>query len=71
MTIDGRSADTWFSDVDLASPGIVIGLDTATNLGISVGDTINVIPPLFTITPFGMIPKMKPFKVVGYFSETE
>ncbi len=69
MTIDGRSADTWFSDVDLASPGIVIGLDTATNLGISVGDTINVIPPLFTITPFGMIPKMKPFKVVGIFQK--
>jgi len=46
-------------------PGIVIGLDTATTLGVAVGDPVNVIPPMFTITPFGMIPKMKPFRVVG------
>lgn len=45
--------------------GLVIGLDTAATLGVMVGDTVNVIPPMFTITPFGMIPKMKPFRVVG------
>jgi lipoprotein-releasing system permease protein len=48
-------------------PGILIGLDTASTLGVAVGDTINVIPPMFSITPFGMIPKMKPFKIVGIF----
>ncbi|NLC70526.1 MAG: lipoprotein-releasing ABC transporter permease subunit [Desulfuromonadaceae bacterium] len=48
-------------------PGIIIGLTTASSLGVSVGDTINVIPPLFTVTPFGVIPKMKPFRVVGIF----
>jgi lipoprotein-releasing system permease protein len=52
-----------------AQPGILIGLDTATSLGVAVGDSINVIPPMFTITPFGMIPKMKPFKVVGIFKQ--
>jgi lipoprotein-releasing system permease protein len=51
----------------LTEPGILIGLDTATTLGVALGDSINVIPPMFTITPFGMIPKMKPFKVVGIF----
>lgn len=50
-------------------PGIVIGLDTATSLAVSVGDPINVIPPMFSITPFGMIPKMKPFEVVGIFKQ--
>lgn len=54
---------------NLDRPGIIIGLDTATNLGVAVGDSINVIPPLFNITPFGMIPKMKPFKVVGIFEK--
>mgnify|MGYP001347611552 CR=1 FL=1 len=54
---------------DLPQPGIVIGLDTASSLGVSVGDTIHVIPPLFSITPFGMIPKMKPFEVVGIFRQ--
>lgn len=48
-------------------PGIVIGLDTATSLGVAVGDVINIIPPQFTITPFGLIPKMKAFRVVGIF----
>ncbi len=50
-------------------PGVIIGLDTATTLGVAVGDTINIIPPLFTITPFGMIPKMKPFRIVGIFRQ--
>jgi len=51
-------------------PGIVIGLDTATTLGVAVGDSVNVIPPMFTITPFGMIPKMKPFRIVGIFRQS-
>ena len=65
---DASSADL-FASVDPANPGIIIGLDTATNLGVSIGDNINVIPPLFTITPFGMIPKMKPFRIVGIFQK--
>ncbi len=54
---------------DASQPGILIGLDTATTLGVAVGESINVIPPMFTITPFGMIPKMKPFKIVGIFKQ--
>lgn len=54
---------------NLERPGIIIGLDTASSLGVTVGDSINVIPPLFNITPFGMIPKMKPFRVVGIFEK--
>lgn len=50
-------------------PGIVIGMDTASRLGVVAGDSINVIPPLFSMTPFGMIPKMKPFKVVAIFEK--
>jgi lipoprotein-releasing system permease protein len=48
-------------------PGIVLGLDTASALGVALGDAVNVIPPKFNITPFGLIPKMKPFRVVGIF----
>ncbi len=51
-------------------PGIIIGIDTATGLGVAVGDRINVIPPMFTVTPFGMIPKMKPFRIVGIIQKT-
>ncbi len=48
-----------------ATPGIVIASDTATTLGVVVGDIIQVIPPDFSLTPFGIVPKIRPFKVVG------
>lgn len=65
LTLDGKAAEDLLFNAGGGPPGIVIGLDTATTLGVAVGDTINVIPPMFSITPFGMIPKMKPFRVVG------
>lgn len=67
LTEPGVNAKEALYNQELLPPGILIGLDTATTLGVAVGDSINVIPPMFTITPFGMIPKMKPFKVVGIF----
>jgi len=69
LTESGDEVDSLLFDSSTTPPGILIGLDTATTLGIAVGDSINVIPPMFTITPFGMIPKMKPFKVVGIFKQ--
>jgi lipoprotein-releasing system permease protein len=69
LTKGMRPVEADLFDQDAGLPGIVIGLDTATTLGVSVGDSVNVIPPMFTITPFGMIPKMKPFQVVGIFSK--
>lgn len=65
LTVGGRDVEDLLFEGEPARPGIVIGIDTATTLGVAVGDTINVIPPMFTITPFGMIPKMKPFRVVA------
>ncbi|MFA5515954.1 MAG: lipoprotein-releasing ABC transporter permease subunit [Desulfuromonadales bacterium] len=70
LSLDNRPAEELlFQREEDALPGIVIGLDTATTLGIAVGDTVNVIPPMFNITPFGMIPKMKPFRIVGIFRQ--
>ncbi|MCW9049287.1 MAG: lipoprotein-releasing ABC transporter permease subunit [Deltaproteobacteria bacterium] len=69
LTLDGQPVAEQFFTADMTRPGIIIGLDTATNLGVAVGDSINVIPPMFTITPFGMIPKMKPFQVVAIFEK--
>jgi len=70
FTLEQRPVADLLFNSQAGLPGIVIGLDTATNLGVSVGDSINVIPPMFTITPFGMIPKMKPFEVVGIFKQS-
>lgn len=69
LTLDGQPVEETFFAGDGGHPGIIIGIDTASNLGVSVGDSINVIPPMFTITPFGMIPKMKPFRVMAVFEK--
>ena len=47
--------------------GIVIGKELAFNLGVSIGDYINLISPQFRKTPFGSIPVHKTFKVSGIF----
>lgn len=49
-------------------PGILLGTELARTLGVQVGDQLNIISPLGTITPLGMMPKMKPFRVGGIFS---
>ena len=69
LTLDGQLAIEQFYAVAADRPGIIIGIDTASSLGVAVGDSINVIPPLFTMTPFGMIPKMKPFQVIAIFEK--
>jgi lipoprotein-releasing system permease protein len=49
------------------SPGIILGVELAKQLGVSLNEPIQVISPLGTITPMGMMPKMKRFRVVGIF----
>jgi len=51
-----------------ARPGLVVGKELAKHLNLFVGDTVNVISPMGNITPLGMMPRMKPFRVVGIFN---
>jgi lipoprotein-releasing system permease protein len=47
---------------------VIIGKELARNLNIFVGDRVNIISPIGSMTPLGMVPKMKPFRVVGLFN---
>jgi lipoprotein-releasing system permease protein len=49
-------------------PPIVLGKDLSDQLGASVGSVITVTSPQGELTPFGIVPKYKRFKVVGIFS---
>ena len=49
-------------------PGIIVGSELARSLGVVVGDRINVISPTGTLTPLGMMPRLKPFIVGGIFT---
>ena len=46
---------------------IIIGKDLATSLGVYVGDTVLVTSPQGYLTPQGVVPKFRRFRVVGVF----
>ncbi|MFQ5847472.1 MAG: lipoprotein-releasing ABC transporter permease subunit [Candidatus Methylomirabilales bacterium] len=48
--------------------GIILGKSLAANLGVGVGDPVNVVSPVGGgVTPLGMAPRVKQFTVVGLF----
>ena len=47
--------------------GIIIGRDLADKLAASVGDVVRIVTAQERLTPFGMIPRSRQFKVVGIF----
>jgi lipoprotein-releasing system permease protein len=47
--------------------GIVLGDALAQELGVAVGSTVVVIAPEGTVTPAGLVPRMRRFKVAGLF----
>jgi lipoprotein-releasing system permease protein len=49
------------------APPIVIGEDLADTIGAGVGDTVQVISPQGELTPLGMVPRYRGFRVVGIF----
>jgi lipoprotein-releasing system permease protein len=49
------------------APPIILGEELAKHLSVSPGDSLQVISPLGTMTPMGMMPKMKRHRVVGVF----
>ncbi|MEJ2682773.1 MAG: lipoprotein-releasing ABC transporter permease subunit [Candidatus Sulfobium sp.] len=48
-------------------PGIILGRELAGNLGVFVGDKVNVVSPVGEIGPMGMLPRVRQFRVVGIF----
>jgi lipoprotein-releasing system permease protein len=47
--------------------GIILGKELANALGIMVGDKVTVITPQASVTPAGILPRLKRFDVVGLF----
>ena len=52
----------------VAADGIVLGQDLATNLGVSLGDSIELTTPEGRLSPLGMMPSRRRMRVVGVFS---
>ncbi len=56
-----------FTDLRAGGFGIILGDDAADNLNVSVGDKVTLITPKATLTPIGVLPRFKRFKVIGIF----
>ncbi|PHY12218.1 MAG: lipoprotein-releasing system transmembrane subunit LolC [Acidobacterium sp.] len=48
-------------------PGIALGKDLAGSIGAMVGDTVTLLTPNGTLSPMGVMPRQRRFKVVGTF----
>ena len=49
------------------TPGIILGVELSRHLAVTVNDHLQVVSPLGTLTPMGMMPKAKRFRVTGLF----
>ncbi len=47
--------------------GIVLGQELAVALGIAIGDKVTLVAPEATVTPAGILPRLRRFDVVGIF----
>src|ERR671913_1086374 len=52
---------------DGAAPGILIGADLSRQIGPALGDDVTLTTPEGTLSPMGLIPRSRRFKVVGIF----
>ena len=55
------------SDLKSGEFGIVLGKELAFTLGVRVGEKVTVVTPQSTVTPAGILPRLKRFTVVGVF----
>lgn len=55
------------SSTNAAVPPIVIGYELANTLDAKVGSAVMVISPQGELTPYGLVPKYQPFRIVGIF----
>lgn len=55
------------NDLESKSFNIILGFDLAQNLGVTIGDKVTLIAPQGTISPVGVLPRIKRLTVVGLF----
>ncbi len=65
--IDGKMVQGSLDDLRPGGFGIILGKELANALGLMIGDKVTVITPQATVTPAGVLPRLKRFDVVGIF----
>ena len=65
--LDETPQSSTSADQQAQLPPIILGKDMADELGANVGAVVTVTSPQGELTPFGVVPKYKRFKVAGIF----
>jgi len=50
-----------------STPGIIIGRELSSSIGVFKGDLVTILSPVGKIGPLGMLPKVRQFRVAGIF----
>ena len=66
--IRSGSLDSLGERGDGDAPGILLGVDLASHLGVSAGDSVTLLTPQGTLSPMGMLPRTRRMRVAGVFS---
>lgn len=65
---DDAGMPSMFDDAPSESiPGLIVGRELARSLQVNPGQEVNVVTPQGEMGPMGMIPRSRPFRVVGVF----
>jgi lipoprotein-releasing system permease protein len=65
--IAGQVREGSLEDLRAGEYGIALGRELARAMGVDLGDRVTLIAPQGTMTPVGMMPRLKPFRVVAIF----
>lgn len=65
--IDSKMLQGQLADLEPQKYRIILGSELALNLGVSIGDKVTLIAPQGSVSPVGIVPRIKRFTVVGLF----
>lgn len=65
--IAGELAGGRITDLVDGEFGVVLGIELAHSLGITIGDKVTLIAPQGNVTPAGVVPRLKQFRLVATF----
>ncbi|ALP53406.1 cell division protein FtsX [Candidatus Tenderia electrophaga] len=66
-TLDQTMVAGALSDLKAGAFNIILGQELARQLGVRVGDKVTLVTPQASVTPIGIMPRLKRFSVAGVF----
>jgi len=66
--VNSKMVEGHLSDLKAGRYDIILGSELAQSLGVSIGDKVTLVAPQGSISPMGLLPRIKRFTVVGIFT---